>query len=181
MMGRMLVETMRCALLKLASMSCRQRVMDCSRCSNSSVRLKLREASCRDMAVVECHVVYGAACGVPCDSPHLLRLHACKRHEDALAVGSSSANLPQLFPACSSPTPLPLIDLQLLRVLTLPWKAFVTRMAWQLLPLSRAGNAGELTLPIAANAPPLSLHQGRLSLSSISFPCSPSHILLVIT
>lgn len=108
-------------------------------------------------------------------------LHACKRHEDALAVGSSSANLPQLFPACSSPTPLPLIDLQLLRVLTLPWKAFVTRMAWQLLPLSRAGNAGELTLPIAANAPPLSLHQGRLSLSSISFPCSPSHILLVIT
>lgn len=50
--GRMLVVTMRCALLKLWSISCNVSVIDCSNFSSSSVSVKPRGALDRDMFAV---------------------------------------------------------------------------------------------------------------------------------
>jgi hypothetical protein len=51
-MGRMLLVTIRWALLKLLSISCRVSVICCSSRSSSSVRVRLREEVWRDMAGV---------------------------------------------------------------------------------------------------------------------------------
>lgn len=47
--GRMLVVTMRWALLKLWSISCSVRVMDCSSFSSSSVKVKFLDGAGRDI------------------------------------------------------------------------------------------------------------------------------------
>lgn len=48
----MLLVTIRCALLKLLSISCRVNVIDCSNCSSSSVSVRLRCDVWRDMSAV---------------------------------------------------------------------------------------------------------------------------------